>query len=70
MAIVQDPLFIPASGYRPIEWISSTSINVVTTGTVTIATAIVTLDGVQVAIITKRVALMNLRAWPCFYLWV
>jgi hypothetical protein len=54
MAIVQNPLFIPASGYRPVEWISFSSIDVDTTGTITVATATVTLDGAVIATIKKR----------------
>jgi hypothetical protein len=53
MAIVQNPQFDPASGYRPVEWISQTIENIAN-GEIKIATAIVTLDGTQVATIKKR----------------
>ena len=54
MAINQNPQYLPASGYRPVEWISSTFSDIVAAGPVTIATATVTLDGVVIGTIKKR----------------
>ena len=54
MAIVQNPQYSPASGYRPVEWIFQTIENAVTNGVIKIAKIIVTLDGVNVGTFTKR----------------
>lgn len=53
MAIVQNPQYSPASGYRPVEWIFQTIENS-GTGTIKIAKITVDLDGVQVGEFTKR----------------
>lgn len=66
MAILQNPQYSPASGYRPVEWISQTVQSITPPGgEIKIATAIVTLDGVQVATIKKR-PYIRLGAGPVF----
>lgn len=53
MAVVQNPQYSPASGYRPVEWILST-VELSTTGIIKIAKIGITIDGATVGTFTKR----------------
>lgn len=64
MPIVQNPLFTPASGYRPVEWISGTTL-LIAKGTITIATAVVTLDGTVIGTL-KQAPYIVLGPGPLF----